>query len=64
MREYLQEAVELLPRTVTGKGMGPVLRAVVKAVAELGKGVIPWRAEQERVLKTIAKSLGAANAEL
>ena len=48
MSEYLKEAVELLPRSVTGKGMGPVLRAVVKAVAELGDGVIPWRAQQER----------------
>jgi hypothetical protein len=64
MGEYLKEAVELLPRSVTGKGMGPVLQAVVKAVAELGGGVIRWRAQQERDLKTIAKSLGTANAEL
>ena len=64
MAEYLREAVTLFPRTVTGKGMGPVLKAVVKKVASLREGVIPWRADQERDLKTVAKSLAAANAEL
>ena len=48
MGEYLKEAVELLPRSVTGKGMGPVLRAVVKAVADLylvgcNVGAVDWR---------------------
>ena len=56
MREYLREAVELFPRTVTGKGMGPVLKAVVRKVASLREGVIPWRADQERSLKAVAKS--------
>jgi hypothetical protein len=64
MREYLRAAVELFPRTVTGKGMGPVLKAVVKNVASLGEGVISWRADQESSLKAVAKSLAAANAEL
>ena len=64
MREYLRAAVELFPRTVTGKGMGPVLKAVVKNVASLGEGVISWRADQESSLKAVAKSLVAPNAEL
>ena len=64
MREYLRAAVELFPRTVTGKGMGPVLTAVVKNVASLGEGVISWRADQESSLKAVAKSLVAPNAEL
>jgi hypothetical protein len=59
MSEYLRAAVELFPRTVTGKGMGPVLRAVVKNVASLGEGVISWRADQESSLKAVAKSLAA-----
>ena len=64
MHEYLRAAVELFPRTVTGKGMGPVLRAVVKKVASLREGVTPWRAAQERSFKAVAKSLAAPNAEL
>ena len=64
MREYLHEAVKLFPRAVTGKGMGPVLRAVVREVSELQGGVVSWRAAQERSLKMVATSLTAATAEL
>ena len=39
MAEYLREAVTLFPRTVTGKGMGPVLKAQATHSPELGTGV-------------------------
>ena len=54
MREYLHEAVKLFPRAVTGKGMGPVLRAVVREVSELQGGVVSWLAAQERSLNPSA----------
>ena len=30
MHQYLEEAILLFPKTVTGKGMGPVLKAVAR----------------------------------
>lgn len=64
MAQYLQEAILLHPRVVSGKGMGSVLRAVVRAVSGLGEGVISWRARQEFEIKRIAKSLEGANKAL
>ena len=55
MAQYLQEAILLHPMVVSGKGMGSVLRAVVRAVSGLGEGVISWRARQEFEIKRIAK---------
>ena len=61
MKQYLEEAVLLFPRVVTGKGVGPVLKAVIQTVVGMQEGVVSWRVDQERELKEVAKSLTAAN---
>ena len=57
MRQYLEDAKLLFPRTVTGKGMGPVLKAVVEEVSRRKADVFQWRKLQEGGLKVIAESL-------
>lgn len=47
MRQYLEDARSLFPRTMAGKGMGLVLKAVVKEVSGRQAGVVRWRKLQE-----------------
>ena len=64
MRQYIREAILLSPKAVTGKGMGPVLQAVVKEVASMTEEIVAWRSVQERKMKLVAASLKSANDRL
>ena len=64
MADYLEEAIGLQPITISTAGVGPVVRAVVAAVAERGGDIICWRAAQQTAVQRVADSLAGANAAL
>lgn len=64
MAEAVKEAIALPPVAVNAKGVGPVLKAVVKTVAAMRAGVRQWRKDVRYQVKRIAKSLDAVNAQL
>ena len=57
MAEYLEKAIRLQPITISNAGVGPVMRAVIAAVAEKGGDIIGWRATQQEAVQRIADSL-------